>query len=324
MKILVTGGAGLIGSNLSKRLLQNKYDISIVDNLWRGKKENLLFNDNIFFDLEKNFFELDLQHYQNCLNVTKNVDLVIHLADVVAGINYVFSNEYELFNKNIIINSNILKASIKNNVKNYIYVGTACSYPLELQKGINFKPLTEKDAYPANPESSYGWSKLMGEYEAELAQKEKLINVGILRLHNVYGPPCEISAEKSQVIPSLCRKILTEKNLIVWGSGQQRRSLVYVDDVVDGILAIMHKGMNKGVIQIGSPESYKISIIANKLVEISQKKIEIIYDKSKPEGDFDRRPNLEKAKKILKWKQKVSIEDGLIKTFDWIKTKIQK
>jgi len=323
MKILITGGAGLIGSNLAKKLIRDNNEIFIVDNLWRGKLENLNFNDKNFH-IEKNFKKLDLQNYENCIHVTKNVDLVIHLADVVAGINYVFSNQYDLFNKNIIINSNILKASITNKVKNYIYVGTACSYPLELQKEINLEGLKEKEAYPANPESSYGWSKLMGEYEAELALNEKLINVGLLRLHNVYGPPCEISSEKSQVIPALCTKILKDKELIVWGSGEQRRSLVYVDDVVDGIISLFKKGMNKGVIQIGSPNSYKISDIAEKLVKISNKKIEIYYDTSKPEGDFDRRPNLTRAEEIIGWKQKIQIDEGLEKTFKWVKSKLDK
>ena len=137
MKILTTKRVGLIGSNLTKKLFRDNNEILIVDNLWRGKLENLNFNDNNFH-IEKNFKKLDLQNYGNCIEVTKNIDLVIHLADVVAGINYVFSNQYDLFNKNIIINSNILKASITNKVKNYIYVGTACSYPLELQKEILF------------------------------------------------------------------------------------------------------------------------------------------------------------------------------------------
>jgi nucleoside-diphosphate-sugar epimerase len=152
---------------------------------------------------------------------------------------------------------------------------------------------------------------------------KKLINVGLLRLLNVYGPLCEISSEKSQVIPALCTKILKDKKLIVWGSGEQRRSLVHVDDV-DGIISLLKKGMNKDVIQIGSPNSYKISDIAKKLVNISNKKIEIYYDISKPEGDFDRRPNLSRAEEIIGWKQKIQIDEGLEKTYKWVKSKLDK
>ena len=164
----------------------------------------------------KNFHKIDLSNYNNCLKVTKNIDIVIHLADIVAGINYVFNNEFFLFQQNLKINSNVLKASIKNNVKKYIYAGTACSYPLEKQQKRNTKPFKEEDAYPANPESSYGWSKLIGEYELELAVKSNLISGTTLRFHNVYGPPCELNPDLSQVIPALCRKIIEEESLIVW------------------------------------------------------------------------------------------------------------
>ena len=138
----------------------------------------------------------------------EGMDVVIHLADIVAGIGYVFKNQLFLYRANVVMNSNMLNAAIQNKVKKYIYVGTACSYPEEMQAELNPPPFKEEDAYPASPESAYGWSKLMGEYECELAQKEGNIEIGILRLHNVYGPPCEMSPEKSQVIPALCRKAI--------------------------------------------------------------------------------------------------------------------
>ena len=235
MKILITGGAGLIGSNLAKHLKKKNNDVYVVDNLWRGKLENLEENGKFAINLENNFFEKDLTNYSNCLEVTKNIDMVIHLADIVAGINFVFGNELFVFRQNLLINSNILEASINNKVKKFLYVGTACSYPLEKQNTIGSKPLKESDIYPANPESGYGWSKLMGEYELELATKLNKIEGGTIRLHNVYGPPCEISEEKSQVIPALIRKLLLNEEFIVWGSGKQRRAFLYVDDVIDGI-----------------------------------------------------------------------------------------
>jgi len=214
----------------------------------------------------------------------------------------------------------MLNASIDNKVKNYIYVGTACSYPKEKQQIIHKTPLfREEDAFPANPESSYGWSKLMGEYECELALKSNDINVGILRFHNVYGPPCELSFEKSQVIPALCRKAIRYPNeeFIVWGSGKQRRAFLYVDDAVKGILLMLEKGMNKGVIQIGPSESNSISEIAKEIIKISGKDIKIRFDLAKPEGDRDRAADTSKAKSILGWKHKVDLEEGLQNTFVW-------
>lgn len=317
-KYLITGGAGLIGSNLLKNLInKGNSEIYVVDNLWRGKIENLKINNEFCIDINKYFFNLDLQNYENCLKVTENIDCVIHLADIVAGINYVFDNEFSLFQSNLAINSNMLKASISTKVNKYLYVGTACSYPLEKQSSINTIPLKEEEAYPANPESAYGWSKLIGEYELGLAEKYKQINASILRLHNVYGPPCELSPEKSQVIPALCRKLILNEDFVVWGSGNQRRAFVYIDDIVRAILLSLEKGMGQGVIQIGPDKSETIADIANKLVKISGKNIDIKFDLSKPEGDFDRTANYTKAKNIIGWEPIIDIDTGLLKTYEW-------
>jgi GDP-D-mannose 3', 5'-epimerase len=319
LKILVTGGAGLIGSNVVKRFLNLGHEVHIADNLWRGKLLNLYENGHPIINLDSNFHKVDLQNYNNCVEVSKNIDVVVHLADIVAGINFVFSNELFLYRANIVMNSNMLDAAILNNVKKYLYVGTACSYPEKMQSELNPPPFKEEDAYPASPESAYGWSKLMGEYECELAQKEGKIETGVLRLHNVYGPPCEMSPEKSQVIPSLCRKVIKfpEEDFVVWGSGEQRRAFLYVDDVVDAIEAMLEKGMNNGVIQIGPSESNSIADIAKKIVALSGKNINIHFDKSKPEGDKDRSANSSKAQKIIGWKQKILIDEGLSLTYQW-------
>jgi nucleoside-diphosphate-sugar epimerase len=318
-KILITGGAGLIGSNVVKKFVKEGHDVYVVDNLWRGKIENLIENGTSVIDLDSRFRQFDLRDHKNCLVANKGMDLVIHLADIVAGINYVFANELFLYRANIVMNSNMLDAAINSNVKKYIYVGTACSYPAEMQSELDPPPFKEEDAYPANPESAYGWSKLMGEYECILAQQESAIKIGILRLHNVYGAPCDISPEKSQVIPAFCRKAINypEEEFIVWGSGDQRRAFLYVDDVVDAIVSTMDKGMNQGVIQIGPDKSWSIADIAERIVSISGKDIDIKFDRAMPEGDKDRTADSSKAEKILGWRKKVSIDDGLERTYKW-------
>jgi len=325
MKILVTGGAGSIGSNLVKKLVSLNYEVFVVDNLWRGKLDYLNESNIPSINLKTNFLNLDLRDYNNCIIASEGMDLVIHLADIVAGINYVFNNEYSVYRNNTIINSNMLHASIKNNVPNYLYIGTACSYPKEKQQNINITPLfREDDVYPANPESSYGWSKLMGEYECEIAQKNNLINIGILRFHNVYGPPCEYSIEKSQVIPALCRKAANYpiEDFVVWGSGNQKRAFLYIDDAVDAIILMLEKGFNKGAIQIGPSISHSINDIAQRIINISGKNIKILNDIKRPEGDTDRAANIEKAQSILGWSAKVSLDEGLNNTYHWVQKEI--
>jgi nucleoside-diphosphate-sugar epimerase len=324
-KILVTGGAGMIGSNLVKKLVHNGYDVFVADNLWRGKKEYLFLDKTNMIIPAKNFYKLDLRDYENCLKVTNEMDIVVHLADIVAGINYVFSNESSVYRSNLLINTNTLRACITNKVKKYIYAGTACSYPKSKQSFVDPPPFKEEDVYPAEPESAYGWSKLMGEYEAELAFKEKLIDIEILRLHNVYGSPAELDPSMSQVIPALCRKAIEQKNLelLVWGSGRQKRAFVHVDDVVDGFIKVINRTSKfDGVIQLGPDYSTSIAEIAERIVALSGKKISIKFDKSKPEGDFDRMANNLKAKNLLNWSPKTSLNEGLEKVFNWCKLKL--
>ena len=319
VKVLVTGGAGMIGSSLVAALAKQGAAVTVADNLWRGKLENLHREGRPVIDLDKQFLKLDLMDYDNCLKAVEGQEMIYHLADVVAGINYVFGNQFSLFHSNVLMNTNVLHAAIASKAPKLVYVGSACSFPLEKQNRIGAPLLKESDTYPAHPESSYGWSKLMGEYECELADEEGLIDVGVLRLHNVYGPFCEMSPERSQVIPALIRKAIRhgEEEFVVWGSGKQRRAFVYVDDVIDALLAVAEKGMGAGCIQIGPDTSTSIREIAEKVVEISAKDISIRYDTDKREGDVDRAADYTKARETIGWSPKVDIDEGLRRTYQW-------
>lgn len=318
-KVLVSGGAGQIGSHLVMQLVCLGAEVHVADNLWRGRRSNLQQDGHGVIDLERCFHQLDLVDYQNCLEVCRGMDTIYHLADVVAGINYVFGNQLSLFNTNVVMNSHMLKAAIAADVQAYIYVGTACSYPKSKQMQIDPPPFREQDAYPAEPESSYGWSKLMGEYECGLAQSEGLIDIGMLRFHNVYGPHCELSPERSQVIPALIRKAINfpDEEFVVWGSGRQRRAFVYVTDVVEALVSVRGRGMNQDVIQIGPDYSTSIADIADMVVKISGKEIPIRFDSSRPEGDMDRTADWTRAREILAWAPRTGLAQGLRQTFSW-------
>ena len=166
MKILVTGGCGMIGSNLVKRLVKEGNDVYVIDNLWRGKLEYLYDEtSNPVIDLDSHFFNIDLATEYDCDRIIHNMDYVIHLADIVAGIDYVFGNQGELFRLNNLINTHVfhsVRKAGKERIKGLIYVGTACSFPLNRQNSLDVIPLREEELFPAMPESAYGWSKLMG------------------------------------------------------------------------------------------------------------------------------------------------------------------
>jgi GDP-D-mannose 3',5'-epimerase len=326
-RFIITGGAGFIGSHLVKRLRQQQYkarQIKVLDNLWRGRLHNLQFKNGTWaISTALDFCLVDLRNTTAAFKFVRGADVIFHLADVVAGVNYVFSHQSSVFRDNILINSNTLHAAKINKVQNFVYVGTACSFPKFLQDGPGIHALREDQTYPAEPESSYGWSKLMGEYETELSRSDDF-NIGILRLHNVYGPYSDYTATTGQVIPSLIRKALNYKNnsFIVWGSGKQYRDFIYVEDVVDSLLSILKRGMNKGVIQVGTAKATTIEDLARiikQLVEAkTQKKMPITFDNTQPEGDRGRIAVLDRAQSILNWQPKVDIREGVSATMSWM------
>ncbi|MDB4779798.1 NAD-dependent epimerase/dehydratase family protein [Akkermansiaceae bacterium] len=325
-KILVTGGAGMIGSNLVKKLVEDNNDVYVIDNLWRGKLDYLRNEDGEFvLPIDTNFFEMDLATANIASEIVSEMDYIIHLADIVAGIDYVFKNQGSLFRQNNLINSNIITTvrESPNPIKGFIYIGTACSFPLTRQNSVDAIPLREDELYPALPESAYGWSKLMGQYETELLEKEVGIPTCSLMLHNVYGAPCDFG-ERSQVIPALIRKAVNypDEPFNVWGSGEQGRAFIHVDDIVDGIVLALEKGWSQGPIQLGPSVCTSIKEVAEAVVEISGKEINVFYDVSKPEGDKGRSADFSKAKRILGWEPTVGLLEGLSNQYEWIKKQL--
>lgn len=328
-KILVTGGCGMIGSNLVKRLVKEGHEVSVIDNLWRGKLEYL--NDETgksVIDLNTHFFNIDLSVGCDIDSVIRSVDYVIHLADIVAGIDYVFNNQGELFRQNNLINTNLfhsVRKAGKECIKGLIYVGTACSYPLTRQNSLDVIPLKEDELFPALPESAYGWSKLMGQLEIGFLEKETAIPCCTLQFHNVYGSPCDYG-ERSQVIPALIRKAINypSEEFNVWGSGKQGRAFIHVNDIVEALILALKKGWGHGWIQIGPSDCTSIHEIAEAVVRISGKNITPYYDTTKPEGDKARSADYSKAKEILGWEPRVSLEDGLKQQYAWVERQMKK
>lgn len=323
--ILVTGGAGMIGSNLVKELVRGGFRVRVIDNLWRGKKEYLRDESGHYvIDMDRDFHVVDIATPDVADRFFEGVDYVFHLADIVAGIGYVFNNQGSIFRQNMLINSNAVTAARKQRLKGFIYVGTACSFPAHMQTGIDAAPLREESQYPAAPESAYGWSKLMGEYEALLMGQETGIPVSIPVLHNVYGAPSDYDQKRGQVVPSLIRKAIRypDEPFIVWGSGSQGRAFVHVDDVVSGLIAAMDKGYGHGPIQLGPDVCTSIREVAEMIVDISGKKIEIIYDRTKPEGDRGRCADYSKAKRVLGWEPRISLRTGLTQLYRWVEDRI--
>ena len=165
----------------------------------------------------------------------------------------------------------------------------------------------------------------MGEYESSLLEMETGILVSLPVLHNVYGTPCDFSEATSQVIPSLARKAARypEEPFVVWGDGLQARAFVHVDDVVDGLLVAMEKGLGHGAIQLGLDTCTTIREIAETIVAVSGKAIDIQYDASKPQGDKGRCADYSKAQRVLGWTPSTPLREGLTEAYAWVEEQIR-
>jgi len=323
LKVLVTGAAGMIGTALIKNLLDNSIDVIGVDNFFRGKLSNIdLLKSHASVSGSKfEFYEYDLSKYID-VTLFPIPDAVVHLADVVAGIKYVFNNEFELLNQNLLIDANVTSFVNKKHIPRYIYVGTACSFPKHIQNGSNSK-LFEEEKFPAAPESTYGWSKLMGEILTQQLAKKNITETCSIILHNVYGFYCDFDPTRSQVIPSLIKKASNLKKgeiLEVWGSGEQSRSFIDTRDVADFLTAAVLSSKPINIYdkaQIGDPKATSIRKISEIIIKsFDEKKLILRFNKNEPSGDLGRIPDLRKAKS-LGFEQKIKIEDGIKDLIDW-------
>lgn len=317
-RIFVTGAAGMIGSNVCRGLLQAGHEVIGVDNLWRGTRRNLepLETHDGF-----SFRHADIIADQYWFSDMGPDSILIHTADIVAGINYIFTNEWQVFQKNILINTQIARVVNQFQPRQLIYLGTVCSYPQGLQRTIDTSELSEDLKLPADPESGYGWSKLIGEVEFTLAVKATPTRLTVLDLHNVYGWPCVYADGTAQVIPALINRALntTDRKLIVWGDGKQGRAFLHVDDIVQGVLKAIGYSGDEQAFMLGPDHCISIGEVALQIQAHDAIPIDdIVFDTSKPVGDIGRFANPALARRELGWDVTVPFEKGLAELIDHI------
>ena len=291
MKILVTGGAGFIGSNLVDMLINEGYKVFVIDNLSGGKKENL--------NKKAIFYKDDIYHLNKILPLFKEIDYVFHLA---ANPRVVFSveNPIESHKVNVDGTLNVLYASYKNKVKRLIFASSSAVYG-------NIKKLPLKENTIPHPISPYGLHKLIGEFYCKLFSNLYNLETVCLRYFNVYGPRMDPEGPYALVIGKFLKLKKENKPLTIYGDGKQTRDFVYIDDVVwANILAMKSKKVGKGeVINICSGKNYSISYIAKliggKKVYLPPRKGEVRHTL----GDNSL------AKKLLNWQPKIDLEEGI-------------
>jgi nucleoside-diphosphate-sugar epimerase len=319
MSTVVTGGAGFIGCHLVKRLLDEGRDILVVDNFSRGSFENLRDVGAEKVKCKK----ADLRDYEQTLAVLKDAETVYHLAAVVGSVEYLHGSEtaeLRALQDNLVIDANVFRACLQHKVRKIVYASSVSVYPIDMQQKLDVI-LSEEDLRYYNPEGGYGWSKLLGETQLNWM---KNIDVGIARIFTAYGP-CEPLDETAHAVPALIRKAIRypEEDFVVWGNGVQTRSFMYVSDCVEALVRLEEKASSPPlIVNIGSDKPTPIRVLAEKIVEISGKNIEIKYDPTKPAGPLSRTADITKARKVLGWSPKVSLEEGLRKTYAWAEKRL--
>ncbi|MGC9069379.1 MAG: SDR family NAD(P)-dependent oxidoreductase [Thermoprotei archaeon] len=315
--ILVTGGAGFIGSNLVEKLLELGAKVRVADNLSRGTLDNLSKH------LTKiDFQKVDLTDPQTCIDVTRNIDYVFHLASSVGGIHYITHEKVENLTPSVTMTLNLLEASIKNKVQRFLFTSSACVY--KGKEGI-INVYKEEDAYPAQPNNTYGWAKILGEIACKSYYEDYGLKCSVVRIFNAYGENENLDPKWSHVIPSLIRKAILypKEPFKIFGDGKQVRSFLYVKDCVEGLLLAMEKIENADPINLGSEEPITIFELAKKIIKLSGKEINIELDPKGTIGVHGYIADTTKMKKVLDWKPNTKLDDGLHRTFNWAKNKLK-
>lgn len=306
IRYLVTGGAGFIGSNIVKKLLESNNYVRVVDNFSTGKKENIEeFLNNKNFELT----EGDISELTIAKKVVKNIDFVFHEA-AIPSVPRSINNPFASNKANIDGTLNILIAARDANVKKLAYASSSSIY------GDSIKlPKQEND--PINPISPYALTKLAGERYCQLfAQLYKLPTI-CLRYFNVFGPKQDPNSEYSAVIPIFIKSVLNNKPPIIYGDGEQSRDFTYVDNVVNANILAMHSNISGEVINIACGEKTSLNDLLKYINQLLSKNIEAIYEKRR-DGDVKHSlADISKAKKLLKFKPKVTIKKELEKTIKW-------
>jgi nucleoside-diphosphate-sugar epimerase len=239
----------------------------------------------------------------------------------MGGAGYIFSelNDAHIMYKSSLINLNVLNACHQSKVKKIFFSSTACIYPFFNQNDVNNPICNEASAYPASPDSEYGWEKLYAERVYLSFKKNYGLDVKIGRFHNVYGPMGTYDGGKEKVPAAICRKVAKANNgdkIDVWGDGLQTRSFLYIDDCLDAVQLLM-RSEHTGPFNIGSEEMISINDFAKLIAEISGNKIKINNIKG-PEGVRGRNSDNALIQEKLGWAPSHTLREGITKTYHWI------
>lgn len=330
-KVIILGGGGFIGGHLAKRLKNEGCHVRICD-----IKNHEYFNHE---DICHEFILGDLTDPKVVdLVITEDADEVYQLAADMGGALYIFTgeNDANLMHNSAMINLNVSRECVKKKVKKVFYSSSACMYPEHNQLDPENPNCEESSAYPANPDSEYGWEKLFSERVFLAYNRNYNLDVRVARFHNIFGPQGTWKGGREKSPAAMCRKVAETENggqIEVWGSGQQTRSFLYVDECVEAVLRLM-KSDFIGPVNIGSEEMVTINQLAEMAIKISGKELSVYnidgeeffnkYGFKCPLGVKGRNSDNRLYREKVGWEVNMPLEEGMKKTYQWISQQAQK
>lgn len=314
---IVCGAGGFIGGHLVRRLKKEGYWVRGVD---------LKFPQ--FNNTEADDFIIgDLRNADSCNSLfDRKINHVYQLAADMGGAGYIFTgnNDADVMYNSALINLHLSNLCVKYQVDRVFYSSSACMYPSHNQEDPDNPKCSEESAYPANPDSEYGWEKLFSERLYLSFNRNYKLEVRIARFHNIFGPEGTWYGGKEKAPAALCRKVALAKpedKIDVWGDGQQTRSFLYVDECIDGIRKLMESDWT-GPVNIGSEEMISINNLAILIADIAGKNIKI-NNIPGPTGVRGRNSDNKLISEKLGWKPSYPLQKGLEKTYCWIAEQIR-
>lgn len=317
MKALVLGAGGFIGNNMVKRLKSQNYEVIGVD-LKYPDFETSNADTFIIADLRQQTI-LDKIFYTS-------FDEVYQFAADMGGAGYVFTGKHDaaIMYNSMQINLNVAEGFRKSQSKILFYASSACVYPEENQMDYQNPVCSENSVYPANPDSEYGWEKLLAERLFLNYARNYKLNIKIARFHNIFGEGNLYDGGKEKAPAAITRKVLqtTNKTVELWGDGEQTRTFLYIDDCLDAVQLLMKSDVDFPI-NIGSEELVSINDLAYLSAKINNKEIKLKHIEG-PLGVKGRKSDNTLINKYLNWKPKFSLEQGMQKMNDWIKLQMEK
>lgn len=317
-KYLVCGAGGFIGSHMVKRLKKKGYFVRGVDLKYPEFAETAA-DDFVIGDLRDPYI---------CRHIIDiRFDGIFQFAADMGGAGFVFTgdNDADIMHNSALINLNMLEAAYKRNIKRIFYSSSACMYPAYNQQDPNNPRCSEDSAYPAEPDSEYGWEKLFSERLYLAFHRNYKMEVRIARYHNIFGPEGTWQGGREKAPAALCRKVAIAKDgddIEIWGDGKQTRSFLYIDECIEGTLKLFHSDWT-GPVNIGSEEMVTIDQLAEMIIKISGKKLGIKHI-SGPVGVRGRNSDNRLIKEKLGWQPSQPLIEGLKITYKWIEEQVRK